>query len=86
MDTSPQRDKDEAQTEHFLWFVPTRSSLRVAGCAAKGVLAMLVELKVGCLWLPCHAGTLPRLESLGSSDCKTHLTPSQGGDETPLEV
>lgn len=63
MDTSPQRDKDEAQTEHFLWFVPTRSSLRVAGCAAKGVLAMLVGLKVGCLWLPCHAGTLPRLES-----------------------
>lgn len=63
MDTSPQRDKDEAQTEHFLWFVSTRSSLRVAGCAAKGVLAMLVGLKVGCLWLPCRAGTLPRLES-----------------------
>lgn len=58
----PHREtKDEAQTECFLWFLPTRSSLKVSGCAAKGVLAMLAGLKVGCLWLPGHAGTLPKL-------------------------
>lgn len=50
--------KDEAQTECISWFVPTRSSLKVSGCAARAVLAVLVGLKVGCL---CHTGTLPRL-------------------------
>lgn len=60
MDISPRETKDEAQTECLSWFVPTRSSLQVAGCAAKGVLAMLVGLRWG-LWLSCHAGTLPRL-------------------------
>lgn len=38
-----------------------QKSLRVAACDAKGVLAVLVGLQVGCLWLPCHAGTFPKL-------------------------
>lgn len=73
------KTKDEVQTECFSRFVPTRNSLRVSGCAAKGVLAMLLGLKVEGHFPGCT-------ESLGSSDCKTHLTPSQGGDETPLGV
>ena len=75
-------------------FVPTRSSLDVAGPGEKDVVAMLVGLEVGVSGRPAVGtrttvqGRCPGciLEFLGSSSCKTHLAPSQGEDATPLGV